>query len=236
MKGIVHFHSEHSFDSISSIDKILDHSMSLNLEFLILTDHDTVDGSIHLRQRIKERNLPLIAPIAAEYSTEDGDFISAFINEEIKFSSTEDLIGKTRAQDGIILLPHPFEGHSQKILNNVDKYCDLIETFNPRCSKEQNELSEKLALKFGISTFQGCDAHLLTEMKNVISISHPVANEEQLKNVLLESKFNCLTRDYTDKRLIYLSQMIKGLKTRNFRNIVKNLIKILVFSFKQKGT
>ena len=232
MKGIVHFHSEYSYDSLSAIDKILDRSLSLNLEFLILTDHDTVKGSIHLRERIKERNLPLIAPIAAEYSTEDGDIISAFISEEIKFSNTEELIKETRAQGGIIMLPHPFEGHSSKILNNVDKFCDLIETFNPRCSNEQNEFAEKLALKFGLPSYQGSDAHLVAEMKNVILTNTEIENEEQLKNALLESNLNCVAKNYTDKRYIYLSQMIKGFKKRNFRNIIKNLLKILVFTFK----
>jgi len=155
VKGIVHFHSEYSYDSLSAIDKILDRSLSLNLEFLILTDHDTVDGSIHLRERIKERN-----------------------------------------------------------------------------PKEQNEFSEKLAIKFGISSYQGCDAHLVSEMKNVILVNADIENEEQLKNALLESNLNCLTKDYTDKRYIYLSQMIKGFKARNLRNIIKNLLKILVFTFK----
>ena len=69
-------------------------------------------------------------------------------------------------------------------------------------------------------------------MKNVILTNTEIENEDQLKNALLESNLNCVAKNYTDKRYIYLSQMIKGFKKRNFRNIIKNLLKILVFTFK----
>ena len=69
MKGIIHLHSSFSHDAINKIDKIIDKALENDLDFIILTDHDTINGSLALRKRIKERKLNLIAPIAAEYKT-----------------------------------------------------------------------------------------------------------------------------------------------------------------------
>ena len=49
MKGSIHFHSNESYDSMNSIDKIIDKAMLNNLDFIILTDHDTIEGSLKLR-------------------------------------------------------------------------------------------------------------------------------------------------------------------------------------------
>ena len=44
-KGIIHCHSNHSYDSIVSIKKFIT-CKNNELDFVILTDHNTIDGSL----------------------------------------------------------------------------------------------------------------------------------------------------------------------------------------------
>jgi len=87
MKGIIHLHSFHSYDSAIGIDSIIDFAISNELDFIILTDHDSISGSLALRQRIEELGLSIIVPIAAEYCTEYGDVIESSIYRFFEFVS-----------------------------------------------------------------------------------------------------------------------------------------------------
>jgi len=83
-KGIIHCHSNHSYDSIVSIKEIYDFAKNNELDFVILTDHNTIDGSLELRDYVKNKNdTKLKVPVAAEYKTELGDVIVVFNKSEL---------------------------------------------------------------------------------------------------------------------------------------------------------
>ncbi|GAG07051.1 unnamed protein product, partial [marine sediment metagenome] len=82
-RGIVHIHSRYSFDSMISMNTILNISSRENLDFVILTDHDTIKGSVALKRLAMNRRAKVEIPVAAEYRTEYGDVIAAFIKKEI---------------------------------------------------------------------------------------------------------------------------------------------------------
>ena len=44
-RGLIHFHSCYSYDSILSIKNIVSFAIENDLNFLILTDHDNINGS-----------------------------------------------------------------------------------------------------------------------------------------------------------------------------------------------
>ena len=75
LRGVFHFHSRYSFDSLSTIPAIANSLEQLRLDFAILTDHDDIQGSQALQRELKKRKLQIYVPTAAEYSTELGDII-----------------------------------------------------------------------------------------------------------------------------------------------------------------
>ena len=58
-RGIIHFHSRYSPDSITTIGRILAVARGESLDFLLPTDHDSTAGSRELARRIAAQGLPL---------------------------------------------------------------------------------------------------------------------------------------------------------------------------------
>tara|TARA_B100001057_G_C22635373_1_gene866043 strand:+ start:252 stop:974 length:723 start_codon:yes stop_codon:yes gene_type:complete len=233
MKGVIHFHSEYSHDSVNSLDAIIDEAVSNDLDFLILTDHENIEGSIRLKNRVLERGLDIIVPVAAEYKTNYGDVIAAFINKDIKNMDFNSFVNEVRDQKGIIILPHPFEGHSEERLEEIVQKVDLVEIYNPRCTHIQDKKAKDLAIKYGKSTYYGSDAHLKKELCNVIVSIDCEHFEESLKNSLLEKPIRPLIFSKTIYRFITYSQIIKAFKRKSIRIFYRNLIGLIIDSLRQ---
>ena len=168
LKGIIHCHSRYSFDSIVSISDIVKTIKKHQLDFVILTDHNTIEGSIALKHALKQHNLQHVqVPIAAEYDTEYGDVIAAFVTEELDYNqSFSNFVDQVKSQGGIILFPHPYNGHCN--IMKIAYQSDLIEVFNSRQSESGDEKSKYLQEKLKKPFYYSSDAHLLCEFDNVI--------------------------------------------------------------------
>ena len=165
-RGLIHFHSCYSYDSISSIKSIVEFALKNGINFLILTDHDTIDGSRELKAYVDRNDIDLEVIIAAEYKTEFGDVIAAGIQTEIISMEFENFINEVRAQGGIILFPHPYVGH--KSIEKIAAASDMIEVFNSRVPDELNQKSLELAIKYNKPIYYSPDAHAVCELKNSI--------------------------------------------------------------------
>ncbi|NKB31990.1 MAG: hypothetical protein GKR91_02725 [Pseudomonadales bacterium] len=228
MRGIIHFHSCYSYDSNVKIDSIISFALKNEIGFLILTDHDTIDGSLALRRRIKELGLPLIAPIAAEYCTEYGDVIAAFISNEIEERDLDGFVNNVNEQEGLLLFPHPYQGHRTERIEEIAGNMDLIETYNQRCSDYYDEQASQLANKYKLTTYSGSDAHLLSEFGNVIVDVECENTEKDLRRALVSLKVSNIRLRKTRKYNIQQSQIIKAIKTRNFRILIRNILALFI--------
>ena len=208
-KGIIHCHSQVSKDAWMSPQAILNKALKLGLNFVILTDHDTIVGSVALRQLVEKQNLPLEVPLAAEYLTEFGDVIAAFIQEEIKFTNIQDLYDQVKAQGGILILPHPYVGHRH--LEKLLPYVQFIEVFNGRTPKKLNKKAEGLCITHGLKPIYGSDAHLLKNLGDAV-IEFP--HTQTLKEDLLNQPINPLTLSLATKGDYLKSRWIYALKRK----------------------
>jgi len=77
LRGVIHCHSHYSFDSTTSISTYLRIAKRHQLDFIILTDHDTIAGASALKAAAAESMPDLEVPLAAEYLTDEGDVIAA---------------------------------------------------------------------------------------------------------------------------------------------------------------
>lgn len=209
-RGIVHFHSCFSYDSISSIESIVNFALDHDINFLILTDHDTINGAKKLKSYVDQHKINLEVVIAAEYKTEFGDVIAAGINNEIKDMKFENFVSDVRNQGGIILLPHPFVGH--KNIDQVAAASDMIEVFNSRVPDELNQRASLLAKKYKKPIYYSPDAHTVSELKNSII---EFKNNGGLLKSLITSNINIVTSRKTMRYKIVASQLIKSFKRRD---------------------
>jgi len=206
MKIAFHVHSLYSYDSISSINSILNKCLDLKIDMIILSDHDTTKGSYQLNKLIKKKKLKIIAPISCEYSTDSGDIIGVNVNNNITFNnrSINHILKQIKLNNGITILPHPFDNH---IIENINfDLIDYIEVFNSRSSSNNNLKSKKLAKKLNKKIIYGSDAHLINEISNVIIKGR---KSSEFKN---DFDFKIIKQNYSNKRNKYLSQIIKSIK------------------------
>lgn len=210
LRGIFHFHSCYSFDSITSIKSIADVIERNKFDFAVLTDHDNIEGCFALRDELQKRDLQVDVPVAVEYSTDVGDIIVVGIEKYLEFSSADDLLRKVSEHAGITILPHPYDGHNltEEIINKFD----VIEIFNGRSIPQHNEKSRLLAKKYGKNTIYSSDAHLRKNLDNVVLKYHTMHSfVDNCRQGVFETE-QCIYSSTSD--LLY-SQLIKSMKYRN---------------------
>jgi predicted metal-dependent phosphoesterase TrpH len=209
LRGIIHCHSKYSYDSTISIKSYLRFARKQNLDFVILTDHDTIKGSQALRAAAAVHMPHLDVPLAAEYFTDCGDLIAVFLKSEIRAHTLEDFVEEAHKQGAILLFPHPYVSHKE--VERVAAKCDLIEVFNSRVSDHQNAKAAELATSINKRIYAGTDAHLSNSLGRAII---EVENYDDLRTSLLRGQLNWVA-EKTPRWEIAASQMIKAWTKRD---------------------
>jgi len=208
LRGIIHFHSRYSPDSVTTLGGILAIAKRESLEFLLLTDHNTIRGASELAKLARAKGLPIEVPLAAEYQTDHGDLIAAFIEREIAARNLREFVAEVRAQNGIILLPHPFVHHREVEL--LATHADLIEVYNGRVGQGENEAAKSLAARLCKPGYWASDSHSSRSLSQVVV---SVADLGTLRESLLRGEIRpvrCLSCRKSD---ILVSRAIKVIRT-----------------------
>lgn len=222
-RGLIHFHSEFSYDSILSIKKIVDFAIMKNLNFLVLTDHETLKGSFALKAYIEKNNYDIEVIIAAEYNTSYGDIIALDVDQEIENMEFDNFIKEVKKQKGLILFPHPYKGH--KNTDYIASKVDFIEVFNSRTDDMSNDKALDLANRFQKKIYYASDAH------NYNSLGNSIIEFEKVGTFFESLKYSKITQ-CTRKKTYYVevlySQLIKSFKHKNtglFKNLLMSFVK-----------
>ena len=221
LRGVFHFHSRYSFDSLSTIPAIANSLEQLRLDFAILTDHDDIQGSQALQRELKKRKLQIYVPTAAEYSTELGDIIIVGVEKNLAGQSALELIKKAKEYSGLVILPHPYDAH--KLTTELLDSVDVIEVFNARSSKENNEKSVALAKRLKKPVIYAPDAHLLSNLSNCI-IELP-AGRPVLESIRA-NEARPICEIASPKTEIVVSQIIKSVKKRDLKLLARILFTV----------
>jgi predicted metal-dependent phosphoesterase TrpH len=209
---LFHLHTRHSFDSLLPPHKIVARARELKIDALIVTDHNTIKGSLETK-RNSQGNPPFVI-VAAEYQSEKGDIIGLFLQEEIVSRESSVIVRQIHEQGGLVVLPHPYKGH--KLDDGLLSAVDMIETYNSRCSAEENDRARQLAQEWKLPEIAGADAHCFQELGtalNEYSETH-AGNETELRTLLLNAPSKVLIHKASSLCRPY-SQLIKAVKTRN---------------------
>ena len=138
MRAILHCHSNFSYDSVINTDQIIDFCLGYKVKFLILSDHNTVKGSLDVAKKIKSKGLSIVCPPAAEYKTQFGDIILVGLPYDLENPKFEDLVRISQNDNCRLLFPHPYHDHTK--IEYLANKVDFIEVFNYLKSKIINHM------------------------------------------------------------------------------------------------
>ena len=160
MIGDLHIHSNHS-DGRDGVRKILNVALSKGLNFISVTDHNTINGSLEALDVVKEEHLPIVVVRGVEISTSQGHLLAYGIDRDLdRGMDLFDAVKVVRKMGGIASLAHPFQFYRHGACRlKFFKIVDCVEVFNARSLPIFNGLSRIFCKIYRKGKTAGSDAH-----------------------------------------------------------------------------
>ncbi len=164
MRVDLHLHSRYSHDGQSSLEALIERSRACGLDRIALTDHNTVEGALHLAQMA-----PDLAIVGEEVKTREGEVIGLFITDRlVPYLRPEEAMDHIHEMGGLTYVPHPLDRRrdhfrAERIVDLANRI-DIIETYNPWCDASANQAAAALASDLGKVAATGSDAHSAREL------------------------------------------------------------------------
>lgn len=170
LKADLHVHTEYSLDCNTPLTEIIARCQERGINCLAISDHGTIEGALKMQSVA-----PFLIIIAEEILTPRGEIMGMFLKEGIPSGlSIEQTISGIRAQNGLVLIPHPFDRFRPTALDGevleellAQGQIDAIEVFNSRTPLYRSSTKARaFARKHGIPGSAGSDAHTSYEIGN----------------------------------------------------------------------
>ena len=133
MKYDLHIHSKYSSDGYCDPRVLVKTAIKKKLSGIAVTDHNTIKGGL---KTIKYQNNDFQVIVGSEINTDRGEVIGLFLTEEIKSNTFIDVTEEIKEQNGLVIIPHPFDeirGNGINLQKKDVKSVDFVEVFNSRC-------------------------------------------------------------------------------------------------------
>lgn len=170
----LHTHTVYSRDSLTALEAFLDVCRRRRLDKVAVTDHNTIDGALRLKEMDPERII-----IGEEVRTTRGELLALFLHEPVPAGlSPEETIARVHAQGGIVGISHPLDGLRREAMRDFTHsllgQVDFLEVFNARCLLPgDNRAARALAVQHGLPMTAGSDAHCRWELGRAVTILAP---------------------------------------------------------------
>lgn len=179
LRAITHVHTAFSWDSRMTIETLVSRVERLGLDLVLVSDHNSFEGSLALRKAASRNGLRVRVPTAAEIRTDRGDVVVVFgesgrppdVSSMHRWSQLRRLVPEA---GGLIWLPHPYRGHHE--VEELAEHADVIEVFNARCSPKKDDRAQALCDMVGAVPAYGADSHLGRELGRVL-VEYPDAQD-----------------------------------------------------------
>jgi len=185
MKYDLHIHSKYSSDGILDPEKIVKIATKRGLNGIAITDHNTIKGGLEAK---KYENEDFTVIVGSEISTERGEIIGLFLEEEVKSKDVQEVVSEIKVQNGIIIIPHPFDELRHSAFHPAEgdaKFIDCIEGFNSRCVYQKyNKKAVEFAMKHNLTITAGSDAHFAWEIGNAFILAESSSDEELRRKIM----------------------------------------------------
>lgn len=184
MKADLHIHSNHSHDSISSVEDILRKASEVGLGCIAITDHNATSSW----DEVSKYQTEIIVIPAVEISTQQGHVIAYGVKEVIpRDMSVEDTIAAVHAAGGLACAAHPYRWWSGIGGDDFSDEFDFIEAWNARSTRKGNHLAYKLAMRMKKPMTAGSDSHRLESIGDAyVTITVPCHDYKDVLQALMD--------------------------------------------------
>jgi predicted metal-dependent phosphoesterase TrpH len=185
MKFDLHIHTKYSpKDGYLEPDKCIRIAKKRGFSGIAITDHNTIKGALAAKKILDDKNFQVI--VGSEIKTARGEIIGLFLEDEITSKDPVEVVEKIREQNGISIIPHPFDKMRKTAFfptSNDVKLIDAVEIINARCvDPGYNKMASEFAVKHDLGMCGGSDAHFANEIGNAgIITRNPDIREAILK-------------------------------------------------------
>ncbi len=186
----LHAHTVYSPDSLVSLEDFLAACRRKRLDRVAVTDHNTIEGALRLKERA-----PDLIIIGEEIRAREGEVLAYFIEREIPQGlPLRETIERIREQGGVVALPHPCDrmrgsAVGREIAEAVILLVDAVEVFNARCVfPGDNACAAALAARFSKPGFSGSDAHTLWELGRAWTALPPFEDAAGFRQALRQAR------------------------------------------------
>jgi len=234
----MHVHSNHSFDGIMSVDKIIENARKKGLDGVAIADHDTFGGTLEAL----EKNCGIIIIPAAEFSTEYGHMLCYFMTDDPTEAGIKKENGRYRFAEirqfvsekgGLLFAAHPYRGQDfpGDILRRVDGV-EILNGRNTALHQKANEAAYETVLRRKLPFSAGSDAHTVAELGSCVrEFDLPAdAGPNEVRNALMEHSGRCFGR-YASLSMQGCSGMVGAAKKRHAKRFLRYLAKFIAGVF-----
>lgn len=198
LKIDMHLHTIYSGDSLIKPIDLLKRVKIKGLDGFAITDHNTLKAYKILKKKARGKNIIIIPGM--EIETHVGEVIGLFIDNEINVKDNDffNIIEKIRENNGLVIIPHPFDflrnNHlKMNLLSDkiIKKHIDGIEIMNSRIIfKKCVNAAKKFNEKYELFETGGSDAHTVKEIGNGFTFIQDVSDKshESIRECLLLKK------------------------------------------------
>jgi predicted metal-dependent phosphoesterase TrpH len=124
-----HVHSEGSYDGHEPVELILEHAADIDLDGVVVTDHDTIEESLRAADLAPDYGLVGIPGV--EVSTAAGHLLALDVEAcPERGRPLPETIDRVRELGGVAVVPHPFQRSRHGIRKRRITDCDGIEVYN----------------------------------------------------------------------------------------------------------
>ena len=166
IRADLHMHTSFSPDSEMAPRRLVDRCLDVGLDLIAVTDHNTIEGGVAVRQLA---SFPVI--IGEEIGTAEGEITGLFLHETIPPGLQPlETVKRIKDQGGLVSLPHPFDRFRREVisktaLDQIAKLADIVEVFNSRNNLNSDDLkAAAFAKEHGLLMSGVSDAHTAMEL------------------------------------------------------------------------
>ncbi|HET7323750.1 MAG TPA: PHP domain-containing protein [Halococcus sp.] len=167
-----HVHSEGSYDGREPVELLLEHASEIDLDGVVVTDHDTIEQSLRATELAPEYGLLGIPGV--EVSTRDGHLLAIGVETcPERGRPLAETVEWVREAGGVAIVPHPFQRsrHGVKKRNLTD--CDAIEVYNSMVfTGYRNRRAKAFASAHEYPEVGASDAHYLPNVGRAYTEIH----------------------------------------------------------------
>ncbi len=188
LKVDFHSHTYYSPDSLTTIEELIIAARKQGLDKLVVTDHNRLGGA-----REAYAAAPDLIIIGEEVQTTQGEFLAAFVSEELpKGLEWQEALKRLKDQNAFISLSHPFDpqrsGWPLETLIQLAPQVDAIEVFNARVfNQEHNKQAADFAREYNLAGTAGTDGHHPSEIGKAYAFVPDFHDADSLRSAIKDA-------------------------------------------------